>query len=40
MFNIDSWHGSGADFLRFDHSHMGEGEGTQVYWRQGLEDAG
>ena len=25
------WHGSGADFDAFDHSHMGEGEGAQVY---------
>jgi hypothetical protein len=25
------WHGSGADFDRFDHSHMGEGEGAQAF---------
>lgn len=25
------YHGTGADFERFDHSHMGEGEGSQVY---------
>ena len=25
------FHGSGADFERFDHSHMGEGEGAQAY---------
>ena len=25
------YHGSGADFTEFDHSHMGEGEGAQVY---------
>ena len=25
------YHGSGADFNRFDHSHMGEGEGAQAY---------
>lgn len=25
------YHGSGADFDHFDHSHMGEGEGAQVY---------
>lgn len=25
------YHGSGADFDAFDHSHMGEGEGAQVY---------
>ena len=25
------FHGSGADFDRFDHSHMGEGEGAQPY---------
>lgn len=25
------WHGSGADFEAFDHSHMGEGEGAQAY---------
>lgn len=25
------YHGSSADFEAFDHSHMGEGEGTQVY---------
>ena len=23
------YHGSGADFEAFDHSHMGEGEGAQ-----------
>ena len=26
-----AYHGTGADFERFDHSHMGEGEGSQVY---------
>ena len=37
MANDDSakehrvYHGSGADFDRFDHSHMGEGEGAQAY---------
>ena len=25
------YHGSGADFEEFDHSHMGEGEGAQAY---------
>lgn len=25
------YHGSGADFDHFDHSHMGEGEGAQIY---------
>ena len=25
------YHGSGADFDRFDHSHMGEGEGNQAF---------
>ena len=25
------YHGSGADFERFDHSHMGEGEGAQAF---------
>ena len=25
------YHGSGAEFAHFDHSHMGEGEGTQAY---------
>ena len=25
------WHGSGAEFDTFDHSHMGEGEGAQAY---------
>lgn len=25
------FHGSGADFDRFDHRHMGEGEGAQAY---------
>ena len=25
------YHGSGADFDHFDHSHMGEGEGSQAY---------
>ena len=25
------YHGSGADFNHFDHSHMGEGEGAQAY---------
>lgn len=25
------YHGTGADFDHFDHSHMGEGEGSQVY---------
>ena len=25
------YHGSGADFERFNHSHMGEGEGAQAY---------
>ena len=27
------YHGSGADFDAFDHSHMGEGEGAQAYGR-------
>ncbi len=26
-----AYHGSGADFEAFDHSHMGEGEGAQAY---------
>ena len=25
------WHGSGAEFEAFDHSHMGEGEGSQAF---------
>lgn len=25
------WHGSGADFDRFDHSKMGTGEGAQAF---------
>lgn len=25
------FHGSGAEFSAFDHSHMGEGEGAQAY---------
>ena len=25
------WHGSGADFETFNHSHMGEGEGSQAF---------
>ena len=25
------WHGSGTDFEAFDHSHMGEGEGSQAF---------
>ena len=25
------WHGTGSDFEAFDHSHMGEGEGQQVF---------
>ncbi len=25
------YHGSHADFMQFDHSHMGEGEGAQAY---------
>lgn len=25
------WHGSGADFEAFDHGHMGEGQGSQVF---------
>lgn len=25
------WHGSGAEFEAFDHSHIGEGEGAQAY---------
>ena len=28
---LRGYHGSGADFDRFDHSHMGEGEGNQAY---------
>lgn len=27
----ETFHGTGADFDRFDHSHMGEGEGGQMY---------
>lgn len=30
-FDIRTYHGSGADFDAFDHSHIGEGEGAQVY---------
>ena len=26
-----SYHGSGAEFDKFDHNHMGEGEGAQAY---------
>lgn len=25
------WHGSGAEFEAFDHSHMGDGEGSQAF---------
>lgn len=28
---IKAYHGTHADFDRFDHSHMGEGEGAQAY---------
>ena len=28
---LRAYHGSGADFDAFDHSHMGEGEGAQAY---------
>ena len=31
MPQIDVWHGSGAVFTKFDHSHMGEGAGSQVF---------
>ena len=31
MFSITAYHGSGANFDKFDHSHMGEGEGNQAY---------
>ena len=35
------YHGSGADFDAFDHSHMGEGEGAQAYgWGTYLCDRG
>lgn len=29
-FSIEGYHGSGADFVAFDHSHIGEGFGSQV----------
>lgn len=29
--DIETWHGSGAVFTRFDHSHMGEGANSQVF---------
>ena len=28
---IQTWHGSGAVFVRFDHRHMGEGAGSQAF---------
>lgn len=28
---IEAWHGSGSVFTKFDHSHMGEGAGSQVF---------
>ncbi len=28
------YHGGGADFDHFDHSHMGEGQGAQAYGRE------
>ena len=28
---IETWHGSGAVFAQFDHSHMGEGAGSQTF---------
>ena len=31
MPQIDVWHGSGAVFTKFDHSHMGEGAGSQSF---------
>lgn len=31
LHELRMYHGSGADFERFDHSHMGEGEGAQAY---------
>lgn len=31
QMSIRTYHGSGADFTAFDHSHMGEGEGAQAY---------
>ena len=31
MHEMRVYHGSGADFDRFDHSHMGEGEGAQAF---------
>lgn len=31
MPQIEVWHGSGAVFTKFDHSHMGEGAGSQSF---------
>ena len=31
MPDIETWHGSGAVFTKFDHSHMGEGAGSQTF---------
>lgn len=31
QFSLKTYHGSAADFDKFDHSHMGEGEGAQAY---------
>ena len=30
-FSIRTYHGTGADFENFDHSHIGEGEGLQAH---------
>nr|DAI13311.1 MAG TPA: cytosine DNA methyltransferase [Caudoviricetes sp.] len=30
-FSLKVYHGTGADFTEFDFSHMGEGEGSQVF---------
>ena len=40
MPEIDTWHGSGAVFTKFDHSHMGEGAGSQSFgWGTYLTDS-
>lgn len=31
QMQIDVWHGSGNVFTKFDHSHMGEGTGSQTF---------
>lgn len=40
MPEIQTWHGSGAVFTKFDHSHMSEGAGSQAFgWGTYLSDS-